>query len=201
MSLGEKILMLRKARGMSQEQLAQAVAVSRQAVSKWELNEAVPDVNRVVAMSELFGVTTDYLLKSEAAAPTQVEDADQEQRNINGNADRKWLGMTLVIVCALVIFGMWAVVELTGRNYYSGYHFLGSGFGAYLLSSGWRFLIVCGLVICLIGGLRLLMGKSFWIKLPQEGRLAYPEEGEQEDGVYSAETKRFLQEESSDLDK
>ena len=57
MSLGEKLSMLRKARGMSQEQLAEQLGVSRQAVSKWELNEAVPDVGRVVALSELFGVT------------------------------------------------------------------------------------------------------------------------------------------------
>ena len=63
MALGEKLARLRKARGMSQEQLAEALGVSRQAVSKWELGEAVPDVSRVVAMSELFGVSTDYLLK------------------------------------------------------------------------------------------------------------------------------------------
>lgn len=68
MSLGEKLSMLRKARGMSQEQLAEQLGVSRQAVSKWELNEAVPDVGRVVALSELFGVTTDYLLKSSSKA-------------------------------------------------------------------------------------------------------------------------------------
>lgn len=204
MTLGEKILRLRKARGMNQEQLAQALEVSRQAVSKWELNEAMPDVSRVIAMSELFGVSTDYLLKSgDYSHPEGVSDkiGDNVPYKSATQAERKWLGAVLVVVCALAIFGMWAVVELTGRNYYSGYYFLGSGFGAYLLSSGWRFLSFCVLVICLVGGLRILLGKPFWFKPPQGGRWAHQEENEQEDGIYSAETKRFLRDESSDSDK
>lgn len=115
MTLGEKILKLRKARNLSQEQLAQALEVSRQAVSKWELNEAVPDVARVVAMSELFGVTTDYLLKAGAAEETGKEEGTT---GAAAQRDKKWLGAVLVAVSALTIFGMWAVVEITGRNYY-----------------------------------------------------------------------------------
>lgn len=56
---------------MSQEQLAERVAVSRQAVSKWELGESAPELEKVVLLSELFGVTTDYLLKAESA-PSQA---------------------------------------------------------------------------------------------------------------------------------
>ena len=68
MSLGEKITALRKSRGMSQEQLGEHLGVSRQAVSKWELNESVPDVDKVVQLSKLFGVTTDYLINDEPAS-------------------------------------------------------------------------------------------------------------------------------------
>ncbi|MCL2405770.1 MAG: helix-turn-helix domain-containing protein [Defluviitaleaceae bacterium] len=64
MTLGEKIQILRKQRGMSQEQLAAKILVTRQAISKWELCESLPDVDNIVQLSEIFGVTTDYLLKN-----------------------------------------------------------------------------------------------------------------------------------------
>ena len=62
MTLSEKIQILRKQKGMSQEQLATHVMVSRQAISKWELGESVPEVENVVQLSKIFNVTTDYLL-------------------------------------------------------------------------------------------------------------------------------------------
>ena len=68
MTFGEKLQALRKSRGMSQEQLAEKAAVSRQAVSKWELGESVPELDKVVLLSEVFGVSTDYLLKAESPA-------------------------------------------------------------------------------------------------------------------------------------
>ena len=63
MTLGAKIQALRTDAGMSQEDLAEQLDVSRQAVSKWELDKTVPDVKYIVALSELFQVSTDYLLK------------------------------------------------------------------------------------------------------------------------------------------
>ena len=63
MILADKIIDLRKKNGWSQEELAEKLDVSRQAVSKWESAQSVPDMSRIVMMSELFGVSTDYLLK------------------------------------------------------------------------------------------------------------------------------------------
>jgi transcriptional regulator with XRE-family HTH domain len=63
MKLEEKIFILRKQKGMSQEQLAEKMGVSRQSVSKWELGESAPDLANIVGLSEIFGVSTDYLLK------------------------------------------------------------------------------------------------------------------------------------------
>ena len=63
MTIADRILTLRKSKGMSQEELADAVGVSRQAVSKWESEQATPDLEKVVIMSDIFEVTTDYLLK------------------------------------------------------------------------------------------------------------------------------------------
>lgn len=65
MIFADKLIQLRKKSGMSQEQLAQKLDVSRQAVSKWEGAQAIPDLERVVRLSQLFGVSTDYLLKDE----------------------------------------------------------------------------------------------------------------------------------------
>ena len=66
MILAEKIMSLRKRLGWSQEELAQQLGVSRQSVSKWEATNAMPDITKVVQMSELFGVSVDYLLKDNA---------------------------------------------------------------------------------------------------------------------------------------
>ena len=65
MILGEKIIRLRKQREWSQEELASQLGISRQSVSKWESGASIPDLDKIIKMSSLFGVTTDYLLKEE----------------------------------------------------------------------------------------------------------------------------------------
>ena len=65
MIFADKLIDLRKKNGWSQEELAGQLGVSRQAVSKWEGAQSVPDLAKVIAMADLFGVTTDYLLKDE----------------------------------------------------------------------------------------------------------------------------------------
>lgn len=65
MILADKIAAMRKKSGWSQEELAEKMEVSRQAVSKWESAQTVPDLNKILQLGELFGVTTDYLLKDE----------------------------------------------------------------------------------------------------------------------------------------
>ena len=62
MTFGEKIVFLRKSKGMSQDQLAELLGVTRQSVSKWERDEVVADTDRILALSKLFGVSCDYLL-------------------------------------------------------------------------------------------------------------------------------------------
>ena len=74
MTFGQKLQQLRKARGMSQEDLAGQLSVTRQTVSKWELDQSTPDLPYLAAISEFFGVSTDYLIKetssAEETAPT-----------------------------------------------------------------------------------------------------------------------------------
>ncbi|MBO7176014.1 MAG: helix-turn-helix transcriptional regulator, partial [Clostridia bacterium] len=73
MILADKIIDLRKKQGWSQEELAEQLGVSRQSVSKWESGMSVPDLNKIIAMSELFGVSTDYLVKDTLEEPTPSE--------------------------------------------------------------------------------------------------------------------------------
>lgn len=76
MILADKIIDERKKNGWSQEELADRLGVSRQAVSKWESAQSVPDLQRILEMSKLFGVSTDYLLKDEEGVRIQ-EDYDE----------------------------------------------------------------------------------------------------------------------------
>ncbi|MBQ9784023.1 MAG: helix-turn-helix transcriptional regulator [Clostridia bacterium] len=76
--LADKIIQERKKKGWSQEELAERLDVSRQSVSKWEGGLSVPELDKIIAMSELFGVSTDYLLKDEPAdAPTENAPANE----------------------------------------------------------------------------------------------------------------------------
>lgn len=65
MIFADKLIKLRKKNGWSQEELADRMSVSRQSISKWEGAQSVPDLNKILQLSNLFGVTTDYLLKDE----------------------------------------------------------------------------------------------------------------------------------------
>lgn len=75
MTFGEKIQKLRKQQGFSQEVLAEKVTVTRQTISKWELDQSTPDLEFIAQLSDIFNVSTDYLIKEElsepAARPTQ----------------------------------------------------------------------------------------------------------------------------------
>ena len=72
MKMEEKIIMLRKKFGWSQEELAEKVCVSRQAVSRWENGTALPDAQNVLQLSKLFQVSTDYLLNDDYASDEDI---------------------------------------------------------------------------------------------------------------------------------
>lgn len=81
MTIDERIQELRKGKGLSQEQLAETLGVSRQAVSKWESGQSMPEVEKLIAMSNLFDVTIDYILKGETP-PQPVQDDKQRVMRI-----------------------------------------------------------------------------------------------------------------------
>mgnify|MGYP000848384997 FL=1 len=79
MILSEKIVMLRKKFGWSQEELAEQLGVSRQSVSKWELGTAIPDLDKIVRLSQLFGVSTDFLLKDDAPVENSFDNSHADE--------------------------------------------------------------------------------------------------------------------------
>ena len=81
MILAEKIMEERKKNGWSQEELAEKLSVSRQAVSKWESAQSIPDLQRVIQLSEIFGVNTDYLLKDECETPQPIEGVEPSDKD------------------------------------------------------------------------------------------------------------------------
>lgn len=85
MTMGEKLQLLRKSRGLSQEQLAAELDVSRQAISKWECGDSTPDLDKLRAICTYFGVTTDYLIweKAEDAPKAAVPAKERAARGRN----------------------------------------------------------------------------------------------------------------------
>ena len=108
MKLHEKIFALRKQQGMTQNDLAEKLGVSRQAVSRWEMGTAVPDVDNLVAMSDLFSVSLDELLKPDAKPAQETEAVAAEKKD--EPKDIKLLRLALVLFAigiGLVIGGLY----------------------------------------------------------------------------------------------
>ena len=93
MILAEKIIELRKKNGWSQEELAEKLHVSRQAVSKWEEAQSVPDLNKIISMADIFGVSTDYLLKEELETEQYVEKTYSESREGAEEKAVRWVSL------------------------------------------------------------------------------------------------------------
>jgi transcriptional regulator with XRE-family HTH domain len=106
MSLGLTIRDLRNQKNMSQNDLAEALAVSRQSVSKWETDSAVPELNKLVSMSQLFDVTLDELIKGNASdepgEKPQTASEKKTERRGDGGAVHQTAGVILLCFGALI---------------------------------------------------------------------------------------------------
>ena len=114
MTLGENIQRLRTERGMSQEALAAALEVSRQSVSKWETGASVPELDKLLKLSGLFGVTLDELVRGEkkAEAPASAPPPEQSPpRPSAGGAVRRTAGWLLVILAAAVWMALTVITQ------------------------------------------------------------------------------------------
>lgn len=98
MIFADKLITLRKKAGWSQEELAEKLNVTRQSVSKWEGAQSVPDIDKILQLSCLFGVTTDYLLKDEQAEPEYTEDDTSPLPRRKALTTAYWLVMVAIFL-------------------------------------------------------------------------------------------------------
>ena len=111
MTLGEKLKTLRASRGLSQEQLAAELNVSRQAVSKWECGDAAPDLDKLRAICAYFGVTTDYLIwENEEDAPKAV--VPEKERASRGR-NEVFSNVLLLVLLLAGIAALWSSLRIS----------------------------------------------------------------------------------------
>ena len=120
MTFGEKLQSLRQKAGMSQDALAEQLHVSRQAVSRWERDETMPETDKVVLLADLFGVTTDYLLRQQSEETAAKTGGSHEQAPKQDWVDKLaylaktkgyLLGWVLVVWGALDLLGLLLMVS------------------------------------------------------------------------------------------
>lgn len=113
MNLAEKLQQLRKRNNLSQEQLADKLGISRQSISKWESEQSAPEIDKIVQLSEIFGVTTDYLLKDIEECPANSVLSDKYK---NPNSSSKRLRLIIATICIafsiISIFVMWVLSKI-----------------------------------------------------------------------------------------
>lgn len=115
MTIGEKLYKLRKAKGWSQDYVAEQLGVSRQAVSRWELDESAPELQKVYKLSALFSVSCDYLLDAQTEEPTAASREPSTAKK-SPKHRKEWISV-LCVVLGVVILGTLAVLSAVVPSY------------------------------------------------------------------------------------
>ena len=105
MELKDKLQLLRKQNGYSQEQLADKIGIARQTISKWETGTAVPESEKLVAISNYFGVSVDYLLKDEEEGKTKATDSEIEEKP-------KMVAGIIICIAGIVSMVIWGLLSI-----------------------------------------------------------------------------------------
>jgi len=114
MKLSDKLITCRKEKGWSQEDFAEKLDVSRQAISRWENGTALPDAQNILQISKLFGVSADYLLnddyESDSNLPTKDESTEETQPWIQKKKHRYWY--RIFVICLIVLLSVCAIIAI-----------------------------------------------------------------------------------------
>ena len=120
MDFSERLLTLRKSLDLTQEQLAEKLNVSRQSVSKWESGQSVPELDKIVALSVIFGVTTDSLLKpsemTELSVKTELLEKQQQQMLVR---ERKRSHIIRCIAYSIGVYLLFPAAYFVGHFYFA----------------------------------------------------------------------------------
>lgn len=122
MELNEKLLELRKKKGLSQMELAEELKVSRQAISRWEVGSAVPSIENLKCLGKLYGVSMDYLLEDEETEAVQQESDVQQQKQQMSRVPKIaiWILVVLLVIVSVVfvvIYTLLTTVEDDHTHY------------------------------------------------------------------------------------
>ncbi len=167
MTFGEKLQKLRKTKGMSQEELAEHLGVSRQAVSRWELETVTPDVANVVGLSKLFNVSTDYLLNTEFNKTDDTLENIQDKENKEEFSKNKIRILSGVIISILGTIGV-LVLSILGsvkKEFVVEYNFdesirkVHQGIDGFLFVNKLYWLMALSIVAVLVGMVLIFLPK------------------------------------------
>ena len=113
MKINEKIYILRKKFGWSQDELADKLSVSRQSVSKWETGDSMPESAKLLALAKIFSVTTDYLLddSKEEYVPPESEKSPDTTDKIPGKSESLFRNYGWILGVVLLLLGLWRIVS------------------------------------------------------------------------------------------
>lgn len=126
MDFSEKLLTLRKANDLTQEQLAEKLDVSRQSISKWESGQATPELEKIVTLSAIFNVTTDYLLKSSEIDDLSVKtEMLEKQQQMMIEQEQKQRQVFICIMCSVAVYLVFFAVCLIERFFFFEYEISG----------------------------------------------------------------------------
>ncbi|QSX05693.1 helix-turn-helix transcriptional regulator [Sedimentibacter sp. zth1] len=110
MSFGENLLGLRKGKNISQDELGRQLNVSRQTISKWELNETTPEMEKLILLSEFFNVSIDELIKGQKPEPKEEKDTFEIKVTKAKKTTRDIIFLALKVVG--IIFGIILLVDI-----------------------------------------------------------------------------------------
>ena len=172
MKLHEKIFFYRKKYGLSQETLAEKIGVSRQAVSKWETGDALPEITKLKSLADLFGVTVDFLLNDEETEYKPYYKNSSDKTSIMDQFDswlealpeklepflkkHGWIGGII-----LIIFGIYTtVIRIIGciTAFTVGGKFGGIGMGGFVIP------VILSSIISVLVGIAIIAGGVFIVK-------------------------------------
>ncbi len=152
MTLSEKLYTLRKKSGLSQEELADSLNVSRQAISKWESGNAIPEKDNLIAISEYFSVSIDYLLK-DYELPFDNSDKKDKPYLSSSSSKQSIMGIAAVIIGFIGLI-IWISLSILNPNVSDKI----SGSSMITIDGNGILLLICATVI-IIGGIFLLKRK------------------------------------------
>lgn len=119
MDFSEKLCTLRKGKNLTQEQLAEQLNVSRQSISKWEAGQAIPELDKIVAISSIFDVSTDYLLKaSEIDELTVKADILEKQQQQILFREQRRENIRYCILLAIGVYLLFFAIYFIGHFYF-----------------------------------------------------------------------------------